>query len=158
MNPYATAATLDLNSVIAKWLIQWNVPEKWWFRWKHDIDVQVYDLYPPYILNMGVNPDTPAVSWFADGKRHMAVKSTWLNPGVIAHEQAHNSFNLLHPDQKMAFASLHSSLKKRDSPIQQLYSVHPFGLVSNVEGHAEIYRYLGQYMPDQLKQFYPTLF
>ena len=98
------------------------------------------------------------MTWSADGKRHLAIKPGWLNPGVVAHEQAHNSYAFLNPTQKSAFSSLHTSLKSTDPLIKQLYSINTYGLSSDVEGHAEVYRYIGQQMPAQLKPFYPMLF
>jgi hypothetical protein len=49
-------------------------------------------------------------------------------------------------------------LKSTDPLIKQLYSINTYGLGSDVEGHAEVYRYIGQQMPAQLKPFYPMLF
>ena len=158
MNPSATLATVDVNSVITRWLTDWAVPQTWWFHWRNAIVVEVYEVYPPSILAMGIKQDTPAVTWSADGKRHLAVKPQWLNPGVVAHEQAHDSYSSLNPDQKSVFSSMHASLKNTDPLIKRLYSINTYGLTSDVEGHAEVYRYIGQQMPGQLKQYYPTLF
>jgi len=158
LNPAATLANVDVNAIISKWLTDWGVPQTWWFTWKKAIDVQVYDVYPPSILAIGAKQDTPAMTWSADGKRHLAIKPGWLNPGVIAHEQAHNSYAFLNPAQKSTFSALHTSLKSTDPLMRQLYSINTYGLSSDVEGHAEVYRYIGQQMPAQLKPFYPMLF
>jgi hypothetical protein len=158
LNPLATSANIDINSVILKWLIDWDVPQDWWSHWKKSVDVQVYDVYPPFILAMGIKSDTPAVTWSADGKRHLAIKPSWLNPGIIAHEQAHSSYVLLNSDQKSAFSDHFASLKNTDPLMRHLFSFHTSGLEVDVEGHAEVYRYIGQQMPEQLKQYYPTLF
>jgi hypothetical protein len=58
----------------------------------------------------------------------------------------------------VAFASLYTTLKASDPLIRLLYSRNTYGLTSDIEGHAEVYRYAGQQMPGQLKQFYPMLF
>ena len=39
-----------------------------------------------------------------------------------------------------------------------LFSRNTYGLTNDIEGHAEVYRYIGQQMPEQLKQYYPRLF
>jgi hypothetical protein len=88
----------------------------------------------------------------------LAVKPPWLNAGVIAHEQAHNSYALLTAAQKAAFSAAYNPLINTDPLITFLYSHNPYGLSSDIEGHAELYRYLGDKMPAQLKQFYPRLF
>lgn len=155
MNPSATIANTNAVSVVTRWLQDWGVPSRHWDHWKNAIDLQVYEVYPP---SLGLPQETPAGAWEADGKRHLAIKPQWLNPGVIAHEQAHNSYALLAPQQKAAFAAAYSPLKNTDPMIRILYSKNSYGLTSDVEGHAEVYRYIGQQMPEQLKQYYPKLF
>jgi len=122
------------------------------------IEIQVYDVYPDSLTATGLRQDTPAATWEAGGKRHLVIKAPWLNPGVIAHEQAHNSYALLNPNQKTAFASIYNSLKNTDPLIKLLYSINTYGLSTDIEGHAEVYRYIGQQMPAQFKQYYPKLF
>jgi hypothetical protein len=154
VNPSATLANTDLNAVMTQWLSEWGVPAAYWNHWKQAIDIQVYDVYPDTVLAMGLNQDIPAAAWEAGGKRHLAIKAKWLNPGVIAHEQAHNSYAYLNGEQKAAFAALHTSLKNTDTLIKLLYSKNTYGLTNDVEGHAEVYRYIGQHMPEQLKPYY----
>jgi hypothetical protein len=134
------------------------VPEQNWEYWKTAIDIRVYDNYPPSLISIGIKQDTPAATWEAGGKRHLAIKPQWLNPGVIAHEQAHNSFALLTPSQKVNFPSVYAPLKETDYLIKLLYSKNTYGLSNDIQGHAEVYRYIGQQMPEQLKPFYPKLF
>ena len=159
MNPSATLANIDTIAVINRWLQDWEVPKQYWDFWKTAIDIQVYDNYPPRILAMGgMNQDTPAATWDADGKRHLAIKPTWLNPGVIAHEQAHNSYSQLTDSMKASFSMVYNGLKSTDRLIGLLYSRNTYGLTSDVEGHAEIYRYLGKGMPGRLLMYFPRLF
>jgi len=158
MNPSATLANANIDTVMTRWLRDWGVPAQYWGYWKNAIDLKVYDVYPPTLTAMGLKQDTPAGTWEAGGKRYLAVKPPWLNPGVIAHEQAHNSYALLTPAQKTAFSALHNSLKNTDPLIKLLYSKNTYGLSTEIEGHAEVYRYIGQHMPEQLKQYYPKLF
>ncbi len=158
MNPLATVENTNTSAVVARWLGDWAVPGQHWDYWKTAIDIQVYETYPPSLIAMGITQDTPALTWEADGKRHLAVKPQWLNPGVVAHEQAHNSYALLTPGQKAAFSATYTPLKDTNPLIKLLYSMNGYGLTSDIEGHAELYRYLGDQMPPQLKQYYPRLF
>ena len=118
----------------------------------------MHDVYPASLTDLGIRQDTPAGTWEAGGKRHLAVKPPWLNPGVVAHEQAHNSHALLDANQKNDFAALYVPLKSTDPLITLLYSKNRYGLSSDIEGHAEVYRYIGQQMPVQMKPYYPLLF
>jgi hypothetical protein len=158
MNPSATMANTNVDAVMTKWLRDWAVPAQHWDYWKKAIDLKVYDVYPPSLTAMGIKQETPAGTWEAGGKRYLAIKPSWLNPGVIAHEQAHNSYALLTVPQKAAFAALYNSLKNTDPLIKLLYSRNTYGLSNDIEGHAEVYRYIGLKMPEQLKQYYPKLF
>jgi hypothetical protein len=88
----------------------------------------------------------------------LAIKPQWLNPGVIAHEQAHNSYALLDTGQRTAFAAVYAAFKTTDPLITLLFSRNRYGLSSDIEGHAEIYRYIGQRMPGPMKQYYPRMF
>jgi len=158
MNPSATLANTDYNTIMTKWLQDWGVPVQHWNYWRTSIDMQVHDIYPPSLIAMGLTQQVPAAAWEANGKRHLAIKPGWLNPGVIAHEQAHNSYALLTPAQKTEFSAVYTPLKNTDPYIRLLYSINTYGLSTDVEGHAEVYRYIGHQMPVQLKQFYPKLF
>jgi DNA-directed RNA polymerase subunit RPC12/RpoP len=158
MNPSATLANTSVDAVMTRWLQDWAVPAPHWDYWKKAIDLKVYDVYPPDLIAKGLRQDTPAGTWEAGGKRYLAIKPQWLNPGVIAHEQAHNSYALLDSNRKTAFSTLYNSLKNSDSLIVHLFSINKYGLTSDIEGHAEVYRYIGQRMPEQLKPFYPMLF
>jgi hypothetical protein len=158
INPSATLANTNVDAVMTKWLQAWSVPTPYWDYWKKAIDLKVYDIYPANLAAIGLKQDTPAGTWEAGGKRYMVVKPQWLNPGVIAHEQAHNSYALLDPNQKTSFSGIYNSLKNIDPLIRLLYSKNTYGLTNDIEGHAEIYRYIGQQMPEQLKPFYPMLF
>ncbi len=157
MNPAATLAAVDVAATVSKWLVDWGVPAQYWDFWRTAIAIEVYEVYPPSLLSIGLKQDTPSGTWEADGKRHLAIKPQWLNPGVIAHEQAHNSYAFLSAEQKAAFSAAYTPLKNTDPLIKFLYSKNTYGLTSDVEGHAEIYRYIGKQMPAQLQTYFPRL-
>lgn len=157
-NDSQTVANTVIGDIITKWLTDWKVPAAYWEYWRNAIVIQIYDFWPPEMLATGLQPDTPAATWEADGKRHLASLAKWLNPGVIAHEQAHNSYALLSDAEKLAFSAVYTPLKDNDPLIKYLYSVNNYGLTSDIEGHAEVYRYLGDEMPEVLKKYYPKLF
>jgi hypothetical protein len=157
VNPLATLANTDSAAIINKWLMDWAVPLQNHDYWETVIDIQVFDIYPQNIIAMGINQEIPAATWFADKKRHLVIKTKWLNPGVIAHEQAHNSHWLLAEKQKGQFAAAYKVLKQTDEMVRFIFSKQ-VTTTDDVEAHAEIYRYLGQFMPAQLRMYYPLLF
>lgn len=132
---------------ISLWLVKYNVPFEHWDYWKTKIVITVTNKI-----------SYPAQTWEQDNIRHLAVKPEWLNPGILAHEQAHNSYALLDDEWKRGFNAVYASVKTTDPLIKLLYSINTYGLTSDIEGHAEVYRYLGNKMPEVLKEYYPKLF
>lgn len=145
-NTSQTVENVSIPDTLTKWLTDWIVPVEQWDYWRNRISVTVAD-------DVEV-----AYSWESEGKRFIKVNPKWLNPGVIAHEQAHNSYSLLTPQQKNSFENEYTPLISTDPLIKYLYSINTYGLINVVEGHAEVYRYLGARMPGQLKKYYPKLF
>lgn len=143
-----TLESVDVYEVLDAWILGWSVPLEYEVYWRKAIVITV-------TLTIG----TPAQTWTDEqGKRHLDIRPEWLNPGVVAHEQGHNSWALLTEEQKQNFSVIFMSLKKSDRSIKYLFSVNPYGLSSDVEGHAECYRFLGSQIPESLKPFYPRLF
>ena len=138
---------ISFPEVLHKWFTIYQVPEQYRTFWQHMIAVSVR-----------TDISYPAGTWEQDGIRHLAVRPEWLNPGVIAHEQAHNSYALLTARQKADFSAVYGPLKVTSPLIKLLYSKNTYGLTNDIEGHAEVYRYLGEKMPAQLKPYYPKLF
>jgi len=151
------ADDVEPHIIIAEWLSNYDVPVEFWEYWKATIDIQVYDVYPDNMIAWGVSPDALAFAWEQDGKRHIAIKPAFLNKGVIAHEQAHNSYALLTDEQRAEFSLVYNQIKDTDPLIKYLYSINPYGLTSDIEGHAEIYRYLQGEIPVELLKYYPKL-
>jgi len=142
-----TVDNVNAPSVIVLWLNSYRVPTEFWNYWQTKIEITID---PNYYY--------PAATWEENGIRHLTVRPEWLNAGVIAHEQSHSSFALLTDAEKQAFSLEYTPLKDTDPLIKLLYSTNYYGLTSDVEGHAELYRYLGDKMPQSLKRYYPKLF
>ena len=159
MNPSQTVANTNVAIVVQAWLDQWQVPAQYQDFWKTQIDIKVFDSWPSDVLAQfsNITAGTPSFT-FSDTVRHLYILAAWLNPGVVAHEEAHNSYALLTDDQKAQFSAAYTPLKTTDPLIKYLYSINNYGLTNDVEGHAEVYRYLADRMPEQLKVFYPKLF
>lgn len=139
-----TINNIKIDGVFAVWYESYAVPAEHRDYWRHQIVITIDDT-----LNY------PACAWGIRNKRYLSVRPEWCNAGVIAHEQAHNSYDLLSFDQIINFKNDYTPLIKSD--LKLLFSKHPYGLTSYVEAHAEIYRYLGQAMPESLKKYYPKL-
>jgi hypothetical protein len=142
-----TIENTDLDSALNEWEINYAVPEMYREYWKTKISITLNDELP-----------YPAATYKKDGVRYLTMRPAWVNPGVIAHEQAHNSYALLTEEQKAEFLAVYTPLKTTDPLIVLLYSKNSYGLTNDIEGHAEVYRYLGEKMPEELKRYYPRLF
>jgi hypothetical protein len=134
--------------VLDKWCDDWQVPPEYREYWRNQISIKVTDII-----------GCPALTFDDNGKRALWVRPEWLNCGVIAHEQAHNAYALLTITDKANFIIdlqplLTDPLIKRLSSLKQHYFIPG----KEVEAHAEIYRFIGQSMPEDLKKYYPKLF
>lgn len=161
MNPEQTVYNLERSTVVKKWLNGWEVPKESWNFWLYHISIQIWDKWPDDLLNGTVKPDTPAFTFLAEADspiHFIYCLASWCNPGVLAHETAHVSYFILSDEDRDAFETAHNAIKDSDPLIRLLYSINPYGLTSTVEAHAEVYRYLGEKMPEGLKKYYPMLF
>jgi hypothetical protein len=145
-NPDQTLDNVDVDKVLSKWMIDWEVPARNCYYWDGMVEVH---------LDPSLN--FPAGAYEYQGKRHIVAKPSWFNPGVVAHEQAHNIYALLTEGEKVAWVT-EFNIAKGNKLVKYMFSLHGYGKDNPVEGHADIYRYLGQSMPEQLKYFYPRLF
>jgi len=130
------------------WFRDWAVPEPQHLFWQTQINIK-----------LSVEIFYPAGTWSdSDGNRHMICRPEWMNAGVIAHENAHNSYALLTPEEKAAFDIAFAESLVGDDLVMFLDKQNDYMNTNNTEGHAEVYRYCGNEMPECLKQFYPRLF
>lgn len=87
--------------------------------------------------------------------KRICIDPVWANPGVLAHEMAHVSYALLTDVGKTDFKTDYLTC---DHPLLKLLDdTNDYMNTNIVEAHAEIYRYLGTFMPEELKQYYPKL-
>jgi len=156
-DPAQTLLAISIPAIFGAWMERYAVPVQYREDWEASIIIQVYDAWPQSMVDGGLNPATPGATWSDGTVRHLACLAPWFNPGVIAHEQAHNSYSFLHQSLKDTWpAALQSVMKNR--LVQLVYSLHPYAASSPVEGHAELYRYLGDKVPEKLKLYYPKLY
>jgi len=158
-DPTRTVSNTSIQGMLAAWLKQRAVPEEYREYWTNQIEINLYDIWPKEVITRyRINSKTPAFAFGSDGKRYLFALAPWFNIGVIAHEQAHNSYALLTDPQRAEFRALYEPLISTEPYIRLLYSINHYGLSSIVEGHAELYRYLGEKLPIILKAYYPKLF
>ena len=138
---------VDLAAALDAWCQAYDVPPEHREFWKTGVRTTLDETLTD-----------PAVSDWDDGIRYIKIKPAWANPGVIAHEQAHNSYAYLTDAEKAAFPAEDHPYRDGDPLVTYLWSVNGYGLVNDVEGHAEMYRYLGDRLPEALKKYYPKLF
>lgn len=139
-----TFANVNINDVRETWFNDWQVPEQYRPYWRQF----------KIVLSHQYGPGVPAAtSAQADT---MWLRPEWANPGVIAHELAHESYSLLTERMKAAFKTDLEALKNTDGLLRLAFTRISAG-TNIVETHAEVYRYLGERMPELLKKYYPKL-
>jgi hypothetical protein len=140
-----TMNNTSTEGLLESWFKGWKVPQQYQTWWRNEMNI---------IISLQYSVPAATVS----ETRQVWIRPEWTNPGVIAHELAHVSYSLLTEALKANFSAVYTPLKNTDPLIKLLYSQNTYGLNNDVEGHAEVYRYLGEKMPEQLKQYYPKLF
>jgi hypothetical protein len=141
---YAVRTSLiNPRPAFEKWLKDWEVPPKHWGFWNSVKVVVKTDIH------------YAAATW--SDKKLLWIRPEWCNPGVIAHEMSHISYWYLSPGDKKLFNNTWRQFQS-DPYLNLLVTKRPNTGKSNVEAHAEIYRFLGVKMPAGLKKFYPYLF
>lgn len=85
------------------------------------------------------------------------LKPEYANAGILAHEFSHLSYALLTNDQKNNFVPEYARALQTDALLKLLSSRNQYMKSSIIEAHAEIFRYIGNKMPELLKKYYPKL-
>lgn len=143
----ATMNTVSIQGTLTAWMNGWQVPASA-IRFWQAVHITVaehldYDQYPAYS--------------YAE-LRQLYFHPPFFNKGTLAHENAHVVYALLSIETKAAFEAEYRRLVVSDKLVAYLYQVKALAMYDLKEIYAEVYRYLGQYMPEQLKGFYPHLF
>ena len=152
-NPAQTMENTYPAAIMEKWFDSYNVP------------VENRDYFRNWLVVKLVKPlmfgwtEVPAMTYWDGTVRHIDIEPEYCNPGIFAHEAGgHGAYALLSASQQADFTVLFDSMKNTDPKLVYLWSVNNYGLSDNVEGHAEVYRYWGDAMPEVLKIYYPKLF
>ncbi len=143
----------DIKRAISKWFMDYRIPVLYRAFWD-GIDAQL-DMTLFVISNTGQAILIPAAT--SAEAMTLRIRPEWCNSGVIAHEFAHISYSQLTSMQKAEFVVLYAELKAGDKWIKLVNEQAPYSLINNIEGHADVYRYLGDAMPETLKEYYPKL-
>ncbi len=143
-NDLATVDNVSMDNVLAKFFAKYNI----------SLDNQVFWQGMKFILDPAYQYPAGTVAQ----NMTMWLQPRYANPGVLAHELAHVSWNLLTGWEKSSFGMFHDAAKLNDPLVKLLYSKNRYGLTSQTEGHAELARYLGRQMPKELLKFYPKIF
>jgi hypothetical protein len=141
---FKTIENTNSYDVLAEWLAEWEVPQELWDYWTHAVTITISLQYP-------------SPSAISTESRQMWIRPEWAFPGVVAHEMAHVAYSLLTQTSKDHFKFVYNELVTTDLLLMKLHSERSYMDASIVEAHAEIYRYLGQSMPTELRRFYPNL-
>lgn len=121
--------------------------------------VKVELVYPFFVDIGGVYQEVPAGTWKdVLGRYNMKCEPQWANSGLFAHELCHPVYDCLTPEERLEFESVYGLQVESNELMVYLDSVNSYMNTTVIEAHAEVYRFLGQYMPDSLKKFYPGLF
>ena len=141
----ATIENTDIHAVIAEWFEEYDVPLEYQSYWINDCNIKVSLAYK-----------YPAAT-IAQTKT-VYVRPEWCNPGVIAHEVCHIIWQSLTEEERIDFENKMYDERQKNKLLALAWETKPYMQTNVIEAHAEIYRYLGQYMPESLKKYYPKVF
>ena len=136
-----TMTNMDVEAMRDAWITKYKVP----------VANQAYWHTAQLILDNTIPYPAGTVSQ----TMQVWIRPEWCNPGVIAHEFAHIEY--WWAPNKNDFAPAFHSILATDPVLIMLHNYKPALDTNDIEAYAEIYRYLNEYMPASLKQFYPTL-
>jgi hypothetical protein len=135
--------TISGEELLQQFFDTYFIPEAYWDFWK--TATIVVDRTLPYPAGMVSETKT------------LLLKPEYANPGILAHEFSHLSYAQLGENQKASFPAEYNTALQTDGLLKLLYSQKSYMNASLIEAHAEIFRYLGNRMPEALKKYYPFL-
>jgi hypothetical protein len=125
-------------------------------KFYHDYEIKDWDFWDTVEIIISNQYGVPACTY--QKEKQIYVRPEWYNHGVLAHECAHISHYLLSDEGKKEFEIKFNEALLTDKLVKYLDSVNSYMNTSFIEGHAEIFRYLGTQTPENLKIYYPKLF
>lgn len=144
MDQSMTMESVRIAEVIENWLRTWKVPQRYHSFWLEECDIKLSLKYR-----------APAAT--IAQTREIFVRPEWANPGIIAHEVCHIVWQFLSDSQRESFQKDLTDALKHDYLIRLAWQTKPYMQTNKIEAHADIYRYLGDRMPEALKSYYPKL-
>jgi hypothetical protein len=146
--PYPEEAPDYTQTITGEKLLQifyakYFIPEVYWNFWRS--------------VTIVVDKTLPYPAGMVSQTRKLLLKPEYANPGILAHEFSHLSYYELNPNEKASFATEYNNALQIDELLKILHSQKPYMRTNLIEAHAEIFRYLGNRMPEQLKKYYPQL-
>ncbi len=150
VNLQATIQNIDINVLRQSWYSKYQVlyQEIW-------DNTHISLIENLHVIINGTVTKVPAATYA--NENWIDIDPQWANTGVLAHEMAHISYSFLTIIDVAQFNIIYQEVKK-DALIKLLESQNQYMKINTIELHAEIYRYLGERMPQSLKTFYPQLF
>ncbi len=134
---------LSGEDLLKKFFSAYFIPPAYWDFWRTvTIVVDKTLSYPA-----GMSSET----------KTLYIKPEYANPGVLAHEFSHLSWAQLTEAQKSYYPQEYVTVMQTDELLRFLYFQKPYMNASIIEAHAEIFRYLGLKMPENLTKYYPKL-
>ncbi len=155
INFNATIETVNPNEliyIVNKWLNDWKVPTEFHPFW---LSVKITLVPGLSVLYNGQLVQIPAATWVEE--RRMEIDPRWANPGIFSHENCHISQTFL-PD----LAAFTEAYNVCSDPLlalvkDKMLGKDPTWANSPAEIHADVYRYLGEKVSEELRGFYPKL-
>lgn len=129
----------------------------YWLDW---LVIRLFSKWTPEILSYwpNVKESTPAFTYEDNGKDYIYCLVPWYNCGIVKHELGHGAEKLLSAQEWVEFINTYDRLIKTDKMLQYLNKVQPIYNDFYHEVYADIYRFLTEQMPPELRRFYPKLF
>lgn len=141
----ATMDNVDINTIISTWFDEYAVQNAHRPYWLNDCNIILSQKF------------TYPAATIAQTKT-VYVRPEWCNPGVIAHEVCHIVWYELTETERIGYENALYDARQTDELVKLAWETKTYMQTNIVEAHADCYRYLGQYMPDSLKKYYPRLF
>uniref|UniRef100_A0A6M3LIW5 Uncharacterized protein n=1 Tax=viral metagenome TaxID=1070528 RepID=A0A6M3LIW5_9ZZZZ len=128
--------------------------------WHEKYGVSNSDFLDSVIIE--ISEKYPYAGCTEQAERRIYMRPEYANAGVLAHEVAHIIWYNLSELYKSSFRVVFDYQLPNNALLKLLLDKKPYAAVNHqngnyIEVHAECYRYLGNQMPESLKEFYPYL-